>query len=769
MNRLSTNLPPISENIWHLKYQLKDDNGLPLDKSPQDTWRRVAHAISQAEKKSIRTTWEDKFYKAMENFEFIPAGRILAGAGTDRKVTLFNCYVMGNIEDDLSSIFDHVKSAAITLQQGGGIGQDFSTLRPKGALVKGVGADASGPINFMNIWDAMCRTMMSAGTRRGAMMATLRCDHPDIEEFITAKKDPAKLRMFNLSVLVTDKFMTAVKNSGQWPLVFNGKTYKTVNAKELWDQIMASNYEAAEPGVIFIDHINRSNLLNYCETIYSTNPCGEQPLPPYGACLLGSINLACLIQNPFESNARLNQKKLTSLVKTAIRFLDNTIDISRFPMKQQKQEAKNKRRIGLGITGLADALILCNVTYGSEQAQQLSARWMKCISETAFQASAELAKEKGSFPLFSQEAYLSTNAAEALPEKIRNKIKKYGLRNGLLTSIAPTGTISLFAGNVSSGIEPVFDLKYQRKILDQQGNTDTHTVEDYAHRLYREKYGQNAELTEHFVTTQDISPADHLAMQAAIQPYVDSAISKTINCPEDIPFDKFRDIYLQASDKGLKGCTTYRPNSITGSVLSTETNKKNQSPVLIPDQPAPTDAEIIYMAEPVKRDEILSGHTYKLRWPKSDHAIYVTINDIEFEGRKRPFEIFINSKNLEHYAWTVALTRMISAVFRRGGDIAFVSEELKAIFDPLGGQWLNSRYVPSLQAAIGDIIEKHMQNINFLGQNCSQNESPEGQKLISNVDTLKNPAGYCPACSSFSLVNQEGCSICYNCGKSECS
>ncbi len=765
MNRHKEKNPAISEHIWRLKYQLKNEAGEPIDQSFQDSWRRVAHAVSLGEKKPLRKIWEDKFYWAMENFEFIPAGRILAGAGTKRNVTLFNCYVMGNIEDDLSSIFDHVKSAAITLQQGGGIGQDFSTLRPKGDLVKGVGADASGPLNFMNIWDAMCRTMISAGTRRGAMMATLRCDHPDIEDFITAKKDPAKLRMFNLSVLITDKFMAAVKNDEEWQLSFSGKTYRTVRAKELWDKIMASNYEAAEPGVIFIDRINDQNPLNYCETIYSTNPCGEQPLPPYGACLLGSINLARLVKDPFDKTAYLDEERLADLVAIAVRFMDNVIDISNFPMKQQKAEAFGKRRIGLGITGLADALILCNQTYGSKQAQKLSSRWVKQISKAAYLASTELAKEKGAFPLFNAEDYLATNAAKALPKKVHTEIKKHGLRNGLLTSIAPTGTISLFAGNVSSGIEPVFDLKYQRQILDQDSNSEVQTVEDYAHYLYRDLYGDDAELTQDFVTTQNIVPEDHLAMQAALQPYIDSAISKTINCPEDIEFDSFRNIYMDAYDSGLKGCTTYRPNRVTGSVLSTQ----NSSTQLEPAKPAVIDGSVIYITEPVKRDEILSGHTYKLRWPGSDHALYVTINDIEQDGRKRPFEIFINSKNLEHYAWTVALTRMISAVFRRGGDISFVSEELKAIFDPLGGQWLNGRYVPSLQAAIGEIIEKHMQNINFLGQNCSQDDSPGGQNVFKESKSLNKPAEYCPACSSFSLVNQEGCSICYNCGKSECN
>ncbi|MGE3969226.1 MAG: adenosylcobalamin-dependent ribonucleoside-diphosphate reductase, partial [Dongiaceae bacterium] len=394
----------ISQQIWDMKYRLKRD-GAPVDKTIEESWWRVARALAEPEKDA--ELWSRRFYEALEDFKFLPAGRILAGAGAERNVTLFNCFVMGTIPDDMSGIFEHLREAALTMQQGGGIGYDFSTLRPRGAPVKGVGADASGPLSFMDVWDAMCRTIMSAGYRRGAMMATLRCDHPDIEAFIEAKREPGRLRMFNLSVLVTDAFMTAVKEDAPWELKFGGTTYKVLQARELWDRIMRATYGFAEPGVIFIDRINRRNNLYYVETISATNPCGEQPLPPYGACLLGSINLAALVERPFESDARLDLEALDRLTRIAVRMMDNAIDVSRFPLPAQAAEAAAKRRIGLGVTGLADALILCGARYGSTQGVALTEIWMKAIQRAAYLASAELAAEKGSFPLYDRDAYLA--------------------------------------------------------------------------------------------------------------------------------------------------------------------------------------------------------------------------------------------------------------------------------------------------------------------------------------------------------------------------
>jgi ribonucleoside-diphosphate reductase alpha chain len=357
---------PIAEQIWDMKYRLKQAGGAPIDQSVEDTWRRIARALADVEQD--KAGWEDRFYAALEDFKYLPAGRIVAGAGTGRSVTLFNCFVMGTVPDSMGGIFDNLREAALTMQQGGGIGYDFSTIRPKGAEVMGVAADASGPLSFMDVWDAMCRTIMSAGSRRGAMMATLRCDHPDIEAFIDAKSDAARLRMFNVSVLVTDPFMAAVEADGPWDLIFDGRVYRTVQARDLWNKIMRATYDYAEPGVIFIDRINAENNLNYVETIAATNPCGEQPLPPYGACLLGSINLARLVDAPFTGAARIDDDKLADLVATSVRMMDNVVDASRFPLEAQAAEARAKRRIGLGVTGLADALAMMGLRYGSADA-----------------------------------------------------------------------------------------------------------------------------------------------------------------------------------------------------------------------------------------------------------------------------------------------------------------------------------------------------------------------------------------------------------------
>lgn len=565
---------PIARQIWDMKYRLKDFNGTPIDETVQDTWHRVAKCLAQAEPENKRRYWEQQFYESLEAFKFIPAGRINAGAGTDRNVTLFNCFVMGTVPDDLEGIFEMLKEAAMTMQQGGGIGYDFSTIRPSGAEVKGVAADASGPLPFMDTWDAMCKTIMSAGSRRGAMMATMRCDHPDIEMFIEAKRDPNRLRHFNVSVLVTDDFMDAVKGNKNFDLAFDGKVYKTVHARSLWDKIMMSTYAYAEPGVIFIDRINKMNNLNYVETIASTNPCGEQPLPPYGACLLGSINLVALL----DDDLNIDEKALSKTVKVAVRMMDNVVDVSKFPLEAQEVEAKAKRRIGLGVTGLASALALAGIKYGSDEAVAFTDKIMKLVAVEAYRASCYLAKEKGSFPLLDKDAFLASGNMQNMPQEIRDLVRELGIRNALLTSIAPTGTISLYAGNVSSGIEPVFANVYERNVLQKDGSHTKEIVRDYAVTKYRSKFGNNGgPLPESFVTAQTLSPSQHVRMQAAAQKWVDSSISKTVNCPEDISFDEFKAVYMEAWDTGCKGCTTYRPNDVTGSVLSVIQEEKAET------------------------------------------------------------------------------------------------------------------------------------------------------------------------------------------------
>src|SRR5215216_4584631 len=759
---------PVSQRIWDMKYRFRDASGA-ADADLDATWWRVARALAASE--GDPELWASRFHEALQGFKFLPAGRVIAGAGTGRSVTLFNCFVMGAIPDDMSGIFENLREAALTMQQGGGIGHDFSTLRPRGAPVKGVGADASGPLSFMDVWDSMCRTIMSAGSRRGAMMATLRCDHPDIEDFIEAKHEPSRLRMFNLSVLVSDAFMDAVRAGADWPLIFAGRTYRTVKARDLWDKILRSTYLAAEPGVIFIDRINAKNNLSYCETIEATNPCGEQPLPPYGACLLGSINLTRFVDHPFEPEAELNLSALRPVAVAAVRMMDNVVEVSRFPLEAQKQEAFAKRPIGLGVTGLADALAMVGLRYGSAEAAAAVRRWMAAIEELAYEASIALAREKSPFPLFDRDAYLASGQVRDLPAALRAAISSRGIRNALLTSIAPTGTISLFAGNVSSGIEPIFALSYMRKVLLPDGGHRQEPVEDYAVRLYRALRGKDAPLPASFVTTEDLTPSDHLRMQAAVQAHVDSSISKTVNVPASIGFDAFKQVYEEAYDLGLKGCTTFRPNAITGSVLSLA-QRGDEEPHLPLEAPEPplrvidAGADVVYMRRPLERHPVLPGFTYKLRWPESDHAIYITINDIlDSSGRRRPFEIFINSKNMEHFAWTVALTRMISAVFRRGGDVAFVVEELKAVFDPRGGQWMDGRYVPSLLAAIGGIIEKHMIDTGFLKASEAEARFRPRAAITATGDGLGRS---CPKCGEMALIFQEGCDSCLSCGYSKC-
>ncbi len=746
---------PIAEQIWDMKYRLKKADGTPIDKSVEDTWRRIARALAAVE--DDPALWEARFLAALEDFRFLPAGRITAGAGTARNVTLFNCFVMGTIPDSMGGIFDNLKEAALTMQQGGGIGYDFSTIRPRGADVKGVAADASGPLSFMDVWDAMCRTIMSAGSRRGAMMATMACDHPDIEDFVTAKSDPARLRNFNLSVLVSDAFMDAVKGDTGWDLTFEGRVYRTVRARDLWNRIIRSTYDFAEPGVIFIDRINAMNNLAWCETIRATNPCGEQPLPPYGACLLGSLNLARLVSDPFTRDASLDEASLDDLVRVAVRMMDNVVDVSRFPLPQQEQEARSKRRIGLGVTGLADALLMVGLRYGSEEAARQTERWLHRIARAAYLASVDLAREKGAFALFEAAPFLASGNMMQMDEDVREAVRAHGIRNALLTSIAPTGTISLYAGNVSSGIEPVFAYGYTRKVLQDDGSRTEEEVVDYAVQLWRERFGDKP-LPDHFVDAQSLSPHEHVRMQAAAQKWVDSSISKTINCPEDISFEDFGDVYMDAWEQGCKGCTTYRPNDVTGSVLAVSENSESTPE-------ADAGADVVYISEPLERPKELEGTTYKLRWPESEHAIYITVNDILVGGRRRPFEVFINSKNMEHFAWTVALTRMISAVFRRGGDVSFVVEELKAVFDPRGGAWMEGKYIPSILAAIGGVIERHLIEIGFIeGEGLGLKSDPRAE--VVNLGMSRGPA--CPACGSYEMRMVEGCMTCASCGHSKC-
>ena len=702
----------------------------------------------------------------MADFAFLPAGRILAGAGTGRAVTLFNCFVMGRIEDDLASIFENVKEAALTMQQGGGIGHDFSTLRPKGALVKSIGADASGPVSFMDVWDAMCRTIMSAGARRGAMMATLRCDHPDIEAFIDAKADPARLRNFNLSVLVTDAFIRAVREDAAWPLVFDGKVYRTVPARALWDRMMRATYDYAEPGVVFIDRINAENNLAYCEEISATNPCGEQPCPRTArACWARSISR---VWSTSRSRPRRGStwpgSRRSRPRPCASSTTSSTSPIIRCP--PQKEEAKAKRRIGLGVTGLADALILAGVRYGTPEAVALAESWMAAIEHAAYRASAELAREKGAFPLYDAERFLAAPSVQRLPEEVRDAIARHGMRNGLVTSIAPTGTISLLAGNVSSGIEPVFDFRYERRVLERDGTTRTETVEDYAHALYRQTFGAKAPLTPAFVTAEELTPARapgdagrpaaprrQLHLQDHQLPRRHRLRGLQGRLPRGLrPGPQgLHHLPAQRGDGGGAEPLGAKPSPCSRAGAGRRGTPRRPEPepadtpllpgLVLPDRasatsstwPSRSSARACWRATPTSSDGPAATT------PCTSPSTTSSGSPEAGRRRRRPFEIFINSKNLEHYAWTVALTRMISAIFRRGGDVSFVVEELKAVFDPQGGQWMGGRYVPSLLAAIGGVIETHMLRTGFLAPPRQPGEEEAGAQAKALAAGERSP------------------------------
>ena len=585
----------IASHIWKTKYR-HQEGGVVLEQGIEESWGRVAHALASVEV-TDQEHWEKCFYEALEGFHFLPGGRILAGAGTGHRVTLFNCFVMGLIEDDMESIFNALKEGALTMQAGGGVGYDFSSLRPRGSRAHASDRIASGPVSFMRIWNTMCGTILSTGARRGAMIASLRCDHPDIETFIEAKRGPGQLRHFNLSVQVSNAFMAAVEDDTSWPLVFpeaslnpdeqaetimrewpgyDGEVACRVmarhSARKLWQNIMRATYDVSEPGVLFVDRINQMNNLSYRERITTTNPCGEIPLPPYGACNLGCINLTQFVQEPFTEHACIDDEAMRKTTELATRMLDNVIDLSWFPLRRQREQAQGSRRIGLGITGLADALIMLGLNYGDANARAEAARMMELICHAAYRCSIQLAREKGTFPFFEKDAFLASPFVQSLPGDIKQDIARHGIRNSHLTAIAPTGTISLLANNVSSGIEPVFDLKFTRNILNSAGMAEPFDMEDYAYRFWRQQ-GNSDKVPDEFVVAQKLSSISHIKMQAALQTHVDSAISKTIHVPESCAFEEFQHLYREAYDHGLKGCTTFRTNPITGHILGTAADR----------------------------------------------------------------------------------------------------------------------------------------------------------------------------------------------------
>jgi ribonucleoside-diphosphate reductase alpha chain len=562
----------LSALVWRRKYRYAGGRTSGPETSITDTWQRVAHAAASIEA-SDPSRLQQAFLELLESFRFLPGGRILASAGTELDATLFNCFVIGSIDDSMAGIFQRLKESALTMQRGGGIGCDFSTLRPRGTAAASSGRTASGPVSFMHLWNAMCNTLLSQGNRRGAMMGVLRCDHPDILEFVNAKRGAGALTNFNLSALITNAFVEALARDAEWPLVFpaaeSGAFHSTIAARELWQAIGDAAYATAEPGVLFVDRVNEFNNLYYREHITTTNPCGEVPLPPNGACNLGSINLAAHVLAPFTAEARLDLDAIGRIARDATRFLDNVIDLSTFPIEVQAAEARATRRIGLGVTGLADALIMLGIRYDSDEGRDTARAVLTRMRDEACAASIALARERGAFPAFEREAYLAGRYIDSLPDRLRDAIAEHGIRNSHLLAIAPAGSISILANNVSSGIEPVFAPVMSRTVLDQAQQPVQHEAVDHAYAVWRESFGQDGSLPPAFVTALELSPDDHLQMAAALQPLVDNSIAKTVNVAEDTSGERCGKIYLRAFGLGLKGCTVFRSGAGRGTVLAT--------------------------------------------------------------------------------------------------------------------------------------------------------------------------------------------------------
>ena len=677
-----------------------------------------------------------------------------------------NCYVNKTIDDSLDDIMSGVSIAALTQQQGGGIGTDFSTLRPEGAILRRTGARASGPLPFMDMWHAMCQTIMSAGDRRGAMMGTLSDTHPDLLKFIKAKQEPGRLTNFNISILISDAFMEAVKEDAEWYLHFPVEpytrtqelrsldfrdddgidqfVYSTHSARALWELITKNTYEFSEPGVIFIDRVNDLNNLKYCEEIHCTNPCGEQPLPANGTCNLGAINLSRLVSNPFRENAEFEFTLLRQLSHLGMQFLDNVIEVTNYPLPEQRDEEFQKRRTGLGVSGLADCLSQLGLRYGSQKAVEMTEKIFYTLSQSAYSASIELAKKKGSFPLFDANDYLdNTFAGTRCDHSVVDHIREHGIRNGVLLTVAPTGTTSILFGDISSGIEPVLAHEMDRNVRQSDNSFKSYKTSNYGYRLYKTIFPNSKTLPAYMVTVDELSINDHVAMQAAVQRWIDASVSKTVNVAKDLPYEQFIQVYELAYQLGCKGCTTYRPSDVRGTIIS----KSGAGPETL----ATTSAGLL------KRPDELQGVTRRIKWPTLTSSLYLTVNYLD----EAPHEVFFNSKDARLHDWMVATSLMITSLLRKGGDIVFIAEELMQV---------QSLHDTAFIQGPGDAHPKNYSSlISLVGAHLQKLLQPRVMTVQATAPALSPVVGErCLSCGGMTMFRNEGCKTCVNCGYSDC-
>ena len=783
---------PISVDVLREKYLKAGEATI------DDLFTRVARALASVEAAPLRAEWEQRFFDNLEAGA-IGAGRIMSAAGTDLEATLINCFVQpvgdciqGVDDEGFPGIYEALREAAETMRRGGGVGYDFSRIRPRGAEVKATQSLASGPCSYIDVFDHSCATVESAGARRGAQMGVLRIDHPDVLEFITAKRKPGRWNNFNVSVAVTDEFMRIVQAGGDWPLVHRAKpgtaivaqgahlrpdgmwVYRSIGARELWDTIMKSAYDFAEPGILFTDTINRENNLRYAEKITATNPCGEQPLPAYGCCNLGPIILTSFVRHPFGFGGMpaFDFERFAQSVATQVRALDNVLELTHWPLKQQHAESMAKRRIGVGFTGLGDTLVMLGLRYDAPEGRETAARIARCMRDTAYAASVELAKEKGAFPVFDADGYLEPGTfASRLDEPLKQSIRQFGIRNSHLLSIAPTGTVSLaFADNASNGIEPAFSWTYRRKKREGDGSTSEYDVEDHAWRMYRSFGGDTSRLPASFVSALQMRAADHLAMMEAVQPFVDTAISKTVNVPAEYPYDEFKGLYMEAWHAQLKGLATYRPNDILGAVLEVPSAGASEPEGAQAARAASVDAMRSVIEK--RPQGTLPAIVEKLEyWTQEGRKnLYLVVSFLPMaDGRERAVEFFMPvGQSGESQQWITSSMRLLSLAARGGFLERALADMRKVAWDrgPVrlgtysksdGTQvpmWHDSE-VAAIAYAVQNIIARRK------GEPVAQLDTP----AATAATTPQVIAGRkCPECGAHAMIRKDGCDWCSNCG-----